>query len=74
VTISRSPLLRKRIRPTCTSSDNDSMSAVIRDTRTPAFSRSKNAIESDWRCPNTRNRRSRRKRSPTRLMTTMRAR
>ena len=54
-------------RPICTSSGSASMSEVMRDTITPAFSRSKNGIDSRCRWSNTRMRRSRRKPSPTRL-------
>ena len=52
------------IRPNCTSSDIDSTSAVMRDTRTPAFSRSKNAIDWRWMWANTFVRRRRRNPSP----------
>ena len=51
-------------RPHCTSSLIDSMSAVMRDTSTPALLRSKNANDWRWMCPNRRNRRARRNPSP----------
>ena len=57
-------------RPHCTSSDIDSMSAVMRETSTPDLLRSKNA--SDWRSmwSKTRTRSARRNPSPARLTNT----
>ena len=54
-------LLTNMSRPIWTSSDSESTSEVMRETRTPAFSRSKKAIDSDCRWANVRIRRSRRK-------------
>ena len=60
-------LLDELEQPDCTSSCSESTSDVIRETITPAFSRSKNGIDSRCRWSKTRTRRSRRKPSPTRL-------
>ena len=52
--------------PNCTSSAIESTSDVMRETSTPAFSRSKNPSDSDCMWLNTRMRKSRRKPSPMR--------
>ena len=54
-------------RPHCTSSDIDSMSAVMRAISTPDLWRSKKPSDCFWMCPNTLTRSSRRNPSPARL-------
>ena len=56
--------------PHCTSSDIDSISAVIRATRTPALFSSKNPSDCRWIWANRRSRSSRKKPSPARLIST----
>ena len=63
---SNRPFDRNCSKPNCTSSAIESMSEVMREMSTPAFSRSKKPSESDCMWLNTRTRMSRRKLSPMR--------
>jgi hypothetical protein len=56
--------------PHCTSSDIDSMSAVMRDTSTPALLRSKKPSDWRWMWSKSRSRKARRKPSPARFTNT----